>query len=104
MNFAKQMVGYFANVGAACIGGVLGWGDDPNIGTRKSMYGGRQYLCHREISQTIVPLVALLRVTSVGKSSMGRGALNWFHDVLTYGGEVIEYSTIFSLKIHLNPN
>jgi hypothetical protein len=31
------------------------------------------------------------------------GALSWFHNVSTYGGEVIEYWTIFfSLKIQLN--
>jgi hypothetical protein len=28
----------------------------------------------------------------------------WSYNVLTYNGEVIEYSTIFSLKIHLNKN
>jgi hypothetical protein len=27
----------------------------------------------------------------VGKLSMSRGVLSWFRNVLTYGGEVIEY-------------
>jgi hypothetical protein len=31
-------------------------------------------------------------------------ASSWFHNVLTYVGEIIEYRTIFSLKIHLNRN
>ncbi len=35
---------------------------------------------------------------TIGKSSMSRGAWNWFHNVLTYS----EYWTIFSLKIYLN--
>ncbi len=38
----------------------------------------------------------------VGKHLMRKGAPIWFHNVSTYGGEVIEYWTIFSLKIHLN--
>jgi hypothetical protein len=33
-----------------------------------------------------------------------RCARSWFHNVLTYGGEVIEYLTIFLLKNHLNRN
>jgi hypothetical protein len=37
------------------------------------------------------------------KPSMKRmGASSGFHNVSTYGGEVIEYWTIFSLKIHVN--
>jgi len=35
---------------------------------------------------------------TVGKPSMSRGAPSWFHNVPTYGGEVIEYWTIFPLK------
>jgi hypothetical protein len=27
----------------------------------------------------------------VGKSLMNRGALSWFHNVSTHGGELIEY-------------
>ncbi len=73
LNFTKQMVGYFANVGAACIGGVgagrwskhwhkkihvrrkivsLSWWDLPN---------------HGASCRTLV--------TSVGKSSMGKGCI-----------------------------
>jgi hypothetical protein len=32
------------------------------------------------------------------------GAPSWFHNILTYNGEVIEYWTIFSIKIHFNQN
>jgi hypothetical protein len=32
---------------------------------------------------------------TIGKPSMSRGALSWFHNGLTYGGEVIEYWIIF---------
>jgi hypothetical protein len=35
---------------------------------------------------------------------MSRGASSWFYNVSTYDGEVIEYWTIFKLKIHLNQN
>jgi hypothetical protein len=31
-------------------------------------------------------------------------ASNWFHNVSTYGEEVIEYGTILSSKSHLNEN
>jgi hypothetical protein len=36
------------------------------------------FVCHIESSQITAPL----------------GALSWFHNVLMYGGEVIEYSTM----------
>jgi hypothetical protein len=36
-----------------------------------------------------------LALGTLGKSSMSRDALSWFHDVTTYGGEIIEYLTIF---------
>jgi hypothetical protein len=32
-----------------------------------------------------------LEIEIVGKSLMNRGALSWFHNVSTHGGEVIEY-------------
>lgn len=32
-----------------------------------------------------------LALGTLGKSSMGRDALSWFHDVSTYGGEIFEY-------------
>jgi hypothetical protein len=35
---------------------------------------------------------------------MIEGASSWFCNVSTYGGEVIEYWTKFSLNIHLNQN
>lgn len=38
-------------------------------------------VCHIEISQTIVPPTAL---GTVGKPLMSRGALSWFHNILTY--------------------
>jgi hypothetical protein len=40
----------------------------------------------------------------VGKPLRSRGASSQFHNDLTYGEEVSEYWTIFSLKIHLNQN
>jgi len=48
---------------------------------------------------TICPIL-----DTIGKSSMNRGVLNWFHNVVTNGGEIIEYWTKISLKIHLNQN
>ncbi len=36
---------------------------------------------------------------AIGKSSMSRGALSWFHNGLTYGGQVIEYWIIFIEKL-----
>ncbi len=36
-----------------------------------------------------------------GQLSTRRGALSWFHDVWTCGAEVLEYWTIYSLKIKL---
>jgi hypothetical protein len=53
--------------------------------------------CHIEISQAPVPRAFVL--VHHWKAPMSRGALSWFHDFLTYSGEVIEYRTIFSLKI-----
>jgi hypothetical protein len=47
-----------------------------------------------QISQ-ITTSLAMLLVPIVGKPSMRRGALNWFHNVSTIGKEVIEYSTFF---------
>jgi hypothetical protein len=44
------------------------------------------YYYHLEISQTTVPLVALLV-----KLLMSRGASRWFHNDLTYSEKVIEY-------------
>ncbi len=35
---------------------------------------------------------------------MNRDVWNWFHNVVPNGGEIIEYLTKFSLKIHLNKN
>jgi hypothetical protein len=35
---------------------------------------------------------------------MNEDASSWFHNVSTYGEEVIEYGTILSLKSHLNEN
>jgi hypothetical protein len=40
---------------------------------------------------------------TIGKPLISsRGALSWFHNVLTYSGEDIEYWTIFSLKFQFN--
>jgi hypothetical protein len=39
---------------------------------------------------------------NVGKPSTHRGAWSWFHNVLIYYANVIEYWIKFSLKIHLN--
>jgi len=41
---------------------------------------------------------------TVGKPLMNRGASSWFYNVSTYGGQVIEYLTIFLLKFYLNQN
>jgi hypothetical protein len=43
-------------------------------------------------------------VTLGTKLSISKGALNWFHNVLSYNGGAIEYWTMFFLlKIYLNP-
>jgi len=34
----------------------------------------------------------------VGKPLVRRGALAWFHGVLTYGGKVIEFQSIYEVK------
>jgi hypothetical protein len=44
------------------------------------------------------------RDSTVRKPLVSRGAPSWFHNILTYNGEVIEYWTIFLLKIHSNQN
>ncbi len=41
---------------------------------------------------------------TIGKLTMSRGVSNWFHNVLTYGREVIEYWTNFPFTIYLNQN
>ncbi len=41
---------------------------------------------------------------TIAKPSMSRGAPSLFHNVSTYGGEVIEFWIIFSLKFHFNQN
>jgi hypothetical protein len=43
------------------------------------------FVCHVEIFKTTMPLV------TIGKPLMTRGKLSWFHNVLTYGEEIIEY-------------
>ncbi len=52
------------------------------------------FVCHIEISQIKVPFTTIL----VPLESPIRGAPNWFHNVLTYFGEVIEYWAFFSQK------
>jgi hypothetical protein len=41
---------------------------------------------------------------TIGKPLMSIGAQSWVHNVSTCNREIIEYWTIFSLKIHLNPD
>jgi hypothetical protein len=43
-----------------------------------------------------------LTFNTIGKTLMSKGISSWFYNVLTNNREVIEYWTIFSLKIHLN--
>jgi len=43
------------------------------------------FVCHVEIFQTSCALGI------IGKPLMSRGAPSWFHNILTYGGEFIEY-------------
>ncbi len=50
-----------------------------------SMHERYLFVCHLEISQTIMPLV------TIGKPLMSKGKLSWFHNVLTYGEKIIEY-------------
>jgi hypothetical protein len=57
-------------------------------------------VCHIEISQIKKSFDMFL--VSLKSYSMRKGGLSSFHNVSTYSGEVIEYCTIFSLKIHLN--
>ncbi len=52
------------------------------------------FVCRIEISQIKVPFTTIL----IPLENPIRGAPNWFHIVLTYYGEVIEYGTIFSQK------
>jgi hypothetical protein len=47
------------------------------------------FVCHIKISQIMVSLVALLIPTGEEECSMSVGGLSWFHNVLTYGEEVI---------------
>jgi hypothetical protein len=35
---------------------------------------------------------------------MNKGASSLFHNIVTYGGELSEYQTIFSLKFYSNQN
>ncbi len=58
----------------------------------------------RQTSQ-ITTSLAMLFVPIVGKPSMSRGALNRFHNVSTYGKEVIDikyFFTEFSFKSKLD--
>jgi hypothetical protein len=43
------------------------------------------FVCHVEFFQTSCALGI------IGKPLMSRGAPSWFHNILTYGGEFIEY-------------
>jgi len=69
-----------------------------------SIFEGRLFVCfvlHIEISQTM----ACRALDIFENPFMSRGgAPSWLCNVLTYGGEDIEYWTIFSLKIYLNQN
>jgi hypothetical protein len=59
-----------------------------NIYLRRKV--GCVFICfvyHVEISQATAPLVALL--VPLESPSRTRGAPSWFHNVLTYNGEVI---------------
>ncbi len=47
------------------------------------------FVCHVEISQNTAPLATLLVPSE--SPCLVRGASSWFHNVLTYHGEVIEY-------------
>jgi hypothetical protein len=55
-----------------------------NLSTTK----GSLFVCHIDISQTMVSLVTH---GIVAKPLMSRGAPRWFHNVSIYGGEVIKY-------------
>jgi hypothetical protein len=46
----------------------------------------------------------LVPLGTIRKPSMSKGAQIWFHKAWTYSGEVMEYWTIFSVKIHSNQN
>jgi hypothetical protein len=59
-------------------------------------------LGHVEISQTTMSLAMLLVYWWKALVEFSRGAPSWFHNVPTYGGEIIEYWTILSLKFCLN--
>jgi len=62
--------------------------------------GLSSFVHHIEISQITKSFDMLL--ASLKSYSMRRGALSSFHNVSTYSRKVIEYYTIFLLKIHLN--
>jgi hypothetical protein len=48
------------------------------------------FVCHIEISPTIAPLVTLLLSLQSPRRRVGVHPC-WFHNVLTYSGEVIQY-------------
>jgi len=71
--------------------------------SKTSIYEGRLFcfVCRIEIFQTRVSLATLFIPLESSEEVVHQG---WLYNGLTYNGEVIEYSTTFSLKIHLNQN
>jgi hypothetical protein len=55
------------------------------------MKEARLFVCHVEISQATYLLSSCDARDIVVKPLMSKGAPNWFHNVLTYGAEVIQY-------------
>ncbi len=74
----------------------------PTVGSQgvRPCYKGNTYDLFFKIISLFVPLRASNHggahcvFCMVGKPSMNRGALRWFHNVWTYDMRVIEYGTI----------
>jgi len=58
------------------------------------------FVCKGEIAPYHCAFACILCID--GKPLMSRHASSWFHNVLTYGGEIAKYSKNKSLKILLN--
>jgi hypothetical protein len=69
-----------------------------NLSIKKVLCLAVCFVCHINVAQIITT------IGTIGKSSMKRGVLNLFHNVLTYNGKMIDYEISFSLKIRLNKN
>jgi hypothetical protein len=61
-------------------------------------YKGKYFVCHIEITQTMVPFVTLWYYW---KTFNELGALNWFHNVSTNVGQTSKLSKDINSSIHM---